>query len=164
MPVFTATFAAVSVSAAQDVFELTAPSTSRVRVKEIRIGQYSDFGDAAAEILSVQVIRGYTTAGSGGAAVTPSNLEPWSRAAAATVARNNTTVAQDGSAQILIADSFNIQAGWWWKGDPPDPIRGYVGSEIQLAPGAILVVRITAPADAITTNATIVFEETGLRS
>ncbi len=49
MTVFSAAFSAVSVSAAQDVFELVAPSDSRVRLLEIDIGQYSDFGDAAEE-------------------------------------------------------------------------------------------------------------------
>ena len=36
-------------SAAQDVFELVAPSDSRVAVRSISLGQYSDAGDAAAD-------------------------------------------------------------------------------------------------------------------
>jgi hypothetical protein len=150
-PIFSATFSAVAISAAQDAFEIVAPSAAPIWIHEIRIGQYSDFGDAAAEMLSVQVIRGFTTAGSGGAAVTPRNIMSGGAASTATVARNNTTVAQDGTSHTLISDSFNIQAGWWYY--PPEDER------ISLSPGERLVVRITAPADAITTNGTLIYEE-----
>ena len=48
MTVFTASFSAVAITAAQDLFEIVAPSNSRVRLLEIDIGQYTDFGDAQA--------------------------------------------------------------------------------------------------------------------
>jgi len=150
--IFTATFAAVSVTAAQDVWELVMPATTKGRLREVRIGQYSDAGDTEAELLSVQIIRGYTTTGSGGAAATPANLRSWSRAAAATVKRNNTTVAQDGTAVVLLADTFNVASGFWYR--PP------VEEMIYLDNGERLVVRITAPADGLTTSSTLVFEET----
>ena len=164
MPIFTATLAAVSVSAAQDVFEIVAPADSCVLIHDIKLGQYTDFGDAAAEILSVQVIRGFTTSGSGGSAVTPSNLEPWSRAAAATVEANNTTVAQNGTGAVIVADAFNVAAGWSMRDAlslPNGDLQARSG--IWLDAATRLVVRITAPADAITMNATLVFEETGRR-
>ncbi len=47
MTVFTAAFSAVAISAAQDLFEIVAPSDSRVRLLEIDIGQYSDFADGS---------------------------------------------------------------------------------------------------------------------
>ena len=65
MSIFSASFSAVAVSAAQDVFELVAPSTSRVAIRSISLGQYSDAGDAAAELLSVLIMRGHTTSGPG---------------------------------------------------------------------------------------------------
>ena len=152
MTVFAATFAAVAVTAAQDAFEIVAPADSRVRIREVRLAQYSDFGDAQAEILSVRIMRGHGTAGSGGAAVTPGNLESWGRAAGATVAANNTTVATGGSPVTLVADGWNVAAGWWWY--PADD-----SERISLEPGERLVVRITAPADSLTVNGTVVFEE-----
>jgi hypothetical protein len=164
MPIYTATFAAVAISAAQDVFDITAAAGAaieRVRIREIKLNQYTDFGDAQAEILSVTLIRGFTTVGSGGSAVTPTNLESWSRAAVTTVLANNTTVAQDGTGSVLIADAWNVAAGWSLRDvlsggargiDPADPV-------IKLASGERLVVRITAPADSITCNGTLVFEE-----
>lgn len=157
-PIFTATFSAIAVSAAQDVFELTTAATSRIEICEIFLGQYSDAGDAAAEMLSVQIIRGHTTAGSGGAAVTPANFEPWSRAAVTTVARNNTTVAADGTAVVLHSEAFNVQGGWLYK-----PLKTEHDNERpKIAISSIVVVRITAPADAVTMNGTIKFREIGL--
>lgn len=159
MSVFTATFSAVAVSAAQDLFELVADSTSRVEILEIDIGQYSDAGDAQAELLGIQLIRGYTTSGSGGSVVTPRNFKPWSRAAVTTVEANNTTVAQDGTAHILHSTSFNVQAGFIYR-----PHRKEIKDDelISLEASERFVVRITAPADAVTMSGTIKFREVGL--
>lgn len=155
MSIYTATFAGVAVAAAQDAFEIVAPANSRVALREVRLGQYSDAGDAQAEMLSVTLERGYTTSGSGGAAVTPANLMGHAGAAAAATAveRNNTTVASGGSPATLIADSWNVQRGWRYC---PPPAERIVLEKSQRA-----VVRITAPADAITLNGTLVFEELG---
>lgn len=161
MTMFSATFADVAVSAAQDLFEITAPADSRVLIHEIDIGQYSDAGDAAAEILGLQIIRGYTVSGSGGSSVTPGNLNSYGRAAGAVVEANNTTVANTGTVETLLATVWHLQAGFIWRPDRPS-LRDQMNAKlIQLAPSERLVVRITAPADAITTNGTIVFEEIG---
>lgn len=161
-PIYTATFSAISVTAAQDVFELTTHASSRIEICEIFLGQYSDAGDAQAEMLSVQIIRGYTTAGSGGAAVTPGNFEPWSRAALTTVARNNTTVATAGTAVILHSEAFNVQGGWLYKPLKAERDNERPRIEAAGATNGLLVVRITAPADAVTMNGTIKFRELGL--
>ena len=156
MAIHMATFAAVSVSAAQDLFEIVAPAAIKVDIREIRIGQYSDFGDSSAELLSLRIIRGYTTSGSGGSSVTPVKREAASvlTAATTTVEANNTTVAQDGTAEVLLADSFNVAGGFRYYPVPEERIR--------LQAGERLVVRIAAPADALTMNGTVVFEELGV--
>lgn len=152
--VYTATVAAVAVTAAQDVFEIVSPSTSRVRIREVRIAQYSDAGDAQAEMLSILVMRGHTTSGSGGSSVTPNNVNHYSTlTASSTVEANNTTVASNGSPVTLIADAWNVQGGWWYTPDENEMIVIDVSTR--------LVFRITAPADSITLNATLVFEEIG---
>jgi hypothetical protein len=160
MSVFTATFSAVSISAAQDVFELIAPSTSRLEILEAQLGQYSDSGDAQSELLGIQLIRGYTVAGSGGSAATPRNVKPWSRAAAATVNVNNTTVANTGTPHILESTSFNVQAGYVYRPTRKDILDS--AELISVEASQIFVVRITAPADALTMNGTIKFREIGL--
>ncbi len=161
MTVYTASFSAVAITAAQDLFEIVAPANSRVRVLEIDIGQYSDFGDAQAEILSIAVHRGHTTSGSGGSTVTPANLNPYGAAAGSTVEANNTTVATT-SGTLLWATGWHVQAGFLWS--PPEisppgvvPFRRH----IIVKPSQRLVIRITAPTDEITTNGTILFEEIG---
>jgi hypothetical protein len=40
--------------------QLVAPSNSRVAIRAISFGQYSDAGDAQAEMLSVLLMRGHT--------------------------------------------------------------------------------------------------------
>jgi len=152
MTLFVATFSAIAVSAAQDFFELVVAKGRRVYIQELLLGQYSEFGDAQAELLSVLFVRGYTTAGSGGAAVTPVPLIGASgERAISTVARNNTTVAQDGTANVLRADAMNVAAGYRYYPAPED--------RIWLEPEQRLVIRGTAPADGVTMNGTLVFRE-----
>jgi hypothetical protein len=157
MAVFTAAFAAVAVTAAQDVFEIVAPANSRVAILGLFLGQYSDAGDAAAEILGLSVVRGYTTSGSGGASVTPVNNHGHSGAlaATATVERNNTTVAQDGTAAVLLSTAWNVQLPFVREAS------NWLDEIWVLSPSQRLVVRITAPADELTMNGTLVFEEMG---
>ncbi len=161
MTVFTAAFSAVAISVAQDLFEIVAPSNSRVRLLEIDIGQYSDFGDAQAEILSIAIHRGHTTSGSGGSTVTPENINPYGRAAGATVEANNTTVAITAG-KLLWATGWHIQAGFLWSPAEYAP-RGVPAfrRHIIIKPDQRLVIRITAPNDEITTNGSILFEEIG---
>lgn len=147
---FSVSFAAVAMSAAQDVFELVAPTNKRLYLRKIMVGQYSDFGDAQAELISVQIIRGYTVTGSGGSAPTPAAFVP-TATSSATVAVNNTTVATGGTAVVLVADTWNVAAGWLWSPAP---------EEVIVIPAATrVVVRITAPTDAVTANGTLIYEE-----
>ncbi|MBP8301429.1 MAG: hypothetical protein KA020_13765, partial [Planctomycetes bacterium] len=63
---YAVTFNAVAVSAAQDLFEITPGDDKPCEIVSLSIGQYSDAGDAAAELLGIQIIRGFTASGSGG--------------------------------------------------------------------------------------------------
>lgn len=150
-PIYTATFSAVGVSAAQDAFEIVTDSTHWARIRGVYLGQYSDFGDAAAEIISVLFIRDYTVSGSSGSAVTPRALRSWTAAATSTVEANNTTVANTGTPLTLWAEAWNVQAPYIYY--PPR------AEQIVLGPSERLVIRLTAPADSLTTNGTLVFEE-----
>lgn len=155
MAIFSAAVLGVAVSAAQDVFEIVAGPVTRVKLREVRLGQTSDFGDAAAEGLSVTLVRGFTTAGSGGATVTPINLAGHGGApqATSTVKRNNTTLAQDGTDVLLHADAWILADGWCFA--PPSEQMPVLEKSQRL------VVRIGAPVDEITVNATLIFEELG---
>lgn len=154
MAIFAATFTGISVTAAQDLFELIAPSTRRVQIREVVLGQYSDFGTGTAELLPISLIRGHTTAGSGGTALTPGNLVGHSGAgsAASAVKRNNTTVASGGTGVDLRAETWNVQIPWIWR-----PI---LDECFIIDVSQSFVVRLnSAPADGLTMTGTLLFEE-----
>lgn len=146
---YVAAFSAVAVSAAQDLFEFVTPATCRLELDGLDLGQYSDAADAEDELLSLSVIRGFTTSGSGGGTITPAPAHPYDRAAVTVVERNNTTVATTGTTELLLATSFHVLEPLTWR--PPKPIG--------LKPSTRLVVRLSAPADAITFNGTAYFRE-----
>lgn len=155
MAVYSAPFSAIAVTAAQDLWEIVAPSDSLVAIREIRFGQYTDFGDAAAEILGVTMTRGHTTSGSGGSTITPVNFRAETGAASATttVERNNTTQAAT-SGTVIFADAWNIQAPYLLI--PAEDDQRFIIKASQR-----FVISITAPADSITMNGTVIFEELG---
>lgn len=158
--IFTATFSGVAVSAAaQDLWTITAPTANRLRLLELIVGQYSD----AAELLRLQIIAGYTAAGTGGSAVTPANLKPWGPAASAftglAVARNHTTIASVGTAVIKRSDPWNIEAGYIWRPMRDRDFSGAPSDAICVEGAGLLVIRLpTAPTDEISMDSTIVFE------
>lgn len=153
--VFTAPFSAVALTTnAQDLFFVTAPSNSRVAIREIRLGQYSEFGDAEAELLSLTVMTG-TTSVAAGSTITPRNVRSHSGAptAGTSVSAPSTTLASTTSATVRLADVWNVAAGWWYN--PP------VAERLVLEPSQKAVLRMTAPNDAMTVNGTLVFQEIG---
>ena len=165
MTVFTAPFEAVAISVAQDVWELLPDATTRIRILEIELAQYSDpflHVDASAEeieLIPISFIRGHTVSGSGGGTITPANINSYGRAAATAVERNNTTVATT-SGELLFAGVWHNQAGFIWR-QPEDVARDPFRRHIVIAPEERFVVRIGAPADELTCNGTIMFEELG---
>ncbi len=64
------------------------------------------------------------------------------------------TVASNGSPVTLVADSFNVQAGWRYMPVPEE--------RIVLEKDQRLLCRITAPADEITLSGTLVFDAIGV--
>lgn len=152
MAVFIVPFTGIAVTQAQDAFEILTGSTYRVAIREIRLAQYSDMGAAQSELVGVTILRGHTSPGSGGSAVTPINTSPWTGITAeTTAARNNDTPASGGSPSLLLADSWNVMAGWYYNWEKDE--------RILVDRNQRLVVRITAPSDELTMNGTLVFEE-----
>lgn len=150
--VYAVTFSAVAVSAAQDLFEITPADDKPVEIVGIELGQSSDAGDAADELLQISIIRGHTTSGSGGSAPTPAPLNPNDTAAGFTAEVNNTTVASTGTTTTLQTGCWNVRAGyinWFPEGMRPTASQG----------NTTIVVRQTAPADAITMSGTLYVRE-----
>lgn len=155
---YSGAFEDVAVSAAQDLFELVAPADSTITIHSVRAGQSSDFGDAAAEGLSISFVRGEgtVTSGSGGSTPTPAPLESGFAASGATLEANNTTkmVVGTGTLTTLYNDAFNVQVGFLYQPVPEE--------RIVVSPSDRMTVELVgAPSDALTMSGTIVWEESG---
>ena len=151
--IYTAVFSAVAVTAAQDLFELVAPSDSIVVIHELDISQTSDVGDAAEELLLITCKSGATTSGSGGSSVTPVPKNFGDAAFGGTCEANNTTVAADGTIVTHRVTAWNVRA--------PLSIIWTPETRPILSPSRRWVVSIPAPADSLTMHGTLVFEEIG---
>jgi hypothetical protein len=141
---YTVVFAA-SLSAAQDIFEFSPADDKAIELVGLNLAQYGvgDVGDAAEELLRYSVIRGHATSGSAGSAATPAPADPGDVAASFTAEVNNTTIASGGTPVTLMEGAFNVRGGetqWFPDGFEPK------ASQAQ----GTLVIRIPAPADAIT--------------
>ena len=151
--VYTVQFENVAVTALQDLFEITPADDKPVKLLGLFLSQSSEIGDAQEEMMRIQVIRGYTSSGSGGSAPTPVPVDPNTAAAGFTAEVNNTTVATTGTAVILHSESFNERTGlaMWWTPETC-PIASQANTTI--------VVRLLAnPADSVTMNGTLYVEE-----
>lgn len=148
---YSARFEEVSVSAAQDLFELVAPADMSVAIHGLVISQSSDAGDSESEQLNVLIHRG-SASGSGGSTPTPAPLAVGDAASTVTVEANNTSQGTEGTQ--IHAECFNVMAGlqiWWTPETRP-----------IISPSGRLIVELqTAPGDALTMSGTIYFEEIG---
>lgn len=152
---YTVSFTEVAVTVAVDLFELTPADDKPIEILGLFIGNSSDFGDAQSENLPYRVVRGHTTAGSGGATTTPRPLNRSGAAAGFTAKTNNTTAATVGSTVDLHADSFNVQAGeklWLPEGCEWEASQTDITLIIRLA---------SAPADSVDLSGTIYVREQG---
>lgn len=148
---YSATFELVAVTAAQDLFEINAPSDAAVVVHGCWISQSSDAADAQSEQLNILIHRG-STSGSGGSTPTASPLSVGDPAFGGTVEANNTSQSTEGT--ILFSDSFNVMAGWQWLPTPE--------MRLVISPSGRLIIELqTAPADSLTMSGTVFFEEIG---
>lgn len=151
MPVYSVTFSAVAVSAQQDLFEVVAPSAGIVIIHGYELFQTSDHGDAQAEGLQLLWIRGHTTSGSGGSSATPVKQNTIDAAASSTCEANNTTIASAGTTTTYLGGGWNVQGGAekWWTPETRPVLRNAERG----------VLRMSAPADAITLSGTLYIEE-----
>lgn len=151
MAIFSAQFNNVAVTAAQDFFEINAPSGIPVCLHRVIIGQTSDTGDAQEEILRILFIRGYTTSGSGGTTPTAVDLGTTGLTYGGTVECNNTTAANTGTTTTPHADLWNVRSTFDYLPTPEN--------RIWIPGGGRLVVNLpSAPADSLTVTGTAIFE------
>lgn len=153
---FTASFKDIAVTAAQDLFELTAGSGNPVTIHGWAISQKTEVGDAMEEGLTLTTNRGVgsTTSGSGGASVTPQPIDDDGAAVAASVERNNTTImaAGSGSLEELEVHAWNVRGNliMFYPPELRPRVKASARWTLELE---------TAPADSITMSGTLYFEE-----
>ena len=135
-----------TISAVQDLLEVSLPTDLIAEVTNIEFTQSSDYGDSQAEGLRLQLKRGAgTTSGSGGGSATVSAHQTGQGAHGLTAERNNTTqaVVGGGSLDTLFDKGFNIQVGCFYLPPPEQRFWFSPGEEIYVSLPA-------APSDAIT--------------
>lgn len=160
-PMYSASFENVGVTAVQDLIALLAAATSRIAICRAEVWQFSDVGDAAAEMLRVSWKRGATVAGSGGSAATPALIKAWGRAAVTTARVNDTTQANTGTIATLLPTVMHIAAGYIYA--PRYGGEADIDERITVEASQRIVLSLdTAPADSLSMSGYILFEELGL--
>jgi len=155
---YTAQFNEVAVTAAQDLFEIAAPSGGVVIIHEWSILQNTDVGDAAEEVLRIETVRGdgTVTSGSGGSTVTAQPVDNGDAAPGSTVEANNTTrmAVGTGVLDILRQYGWNIRVGLEKIYTPE--------TRPVITPSDRWTLSLDdTPADSITMSGSILFEEIG---
>jgi hypothetical protein len=145
---YSATFEEVAVTAAQDLFEINAPSDAVVVVHAFEISQSSDTDN---ENLNLLIHRG-STSGSGGSSPTPAPMEVGDAAFGGTVEANNTSQSTEGT--ILHSAAFSVLSGYTYIWTPEmRPV---------ISPSGRLIIELqTAPGDSLTMSGVVYFEEIG---
>lgn len=156
---YTAVFRDVTVSAAQDFFEILAPAGAAVLVEAVKLSQNTELGDAAEEQLELRIVRGVgsVTTGSGGSTATAQPVnDNGSAAFGGTVEINNTTImaAGSGSLETLGSESWNVRNEKWLL-----PPNGY--GWVIPAGGRLTIECVAAPADALDVNGTAYLRQIG---
>ena len=155
---YTISFAAVSVTAQQDLFSFKALDDRPVTIHACyisNVGIAADAGDAQEELLRVIIIRGNTTIGSGGSNPTARPLAVLDTAFGPTtnVRTNDTTIISGGTGVILHDDGFNNRVGWVFIPTPEMRIRSNEGD------GFVAIQLKSTPTDAILLSGTLYVEE-----
>ena len=146
---YTVSFEDVTVSAAQDFFQIEAVGVPAI-IHGIFLSQNSDVGDAAAENLTVR-IRRVTDALTNVTA--EAQCDPGDAAANADCNVNDTTALVTG-AQTVHAEAWNIAMPFVYLPTPEMRIVVEVDN-------VVTVNLPTAPADTLTMSGTMYFEEIG---
>lgn len=145
---YSVTLPETAITAAADLFEVTVATDKPVRIWGWNISQDTDVGDAAEEVLQLQLKRG-VTAGTGGSTITPVAMVA-NDATVGFSCTNRTTAHTGGS--ILWQRGWNIRMdSEHWFTPESAPVCG--------ADDDPVVLWMSAPADSITVSGSLLVEE-----
>ncbi len=150
--IYTASFQAVSIAAAQDLLSLLCGATVPIEIHSVTLSQKTLTSWEGKDI-TFRRLTGTITAGSGGAAATPVAHTPNDAASVTTGRRNDTTVASATTSTIIKPFNWLLLNEFYWSPAGFD-------DRIILAPGTEFVVRLdTAPSAAMTASGEVTFAE-----
>lgn len=141
-----------------DLFYVAPADDKPVRILACYLAVISELGDAQEEWLRIRIIRGYTSASSGGNSITNANLGRTNAtdADAGFTARTvDTTVATTGTVYTLHSDAFNVRAGWVYL---PTPETVHT---ITQASTSVVVRMLSTVTDDVTMSGSLYVEELG---
>jgi len=151
--IFTIVCENIAVSAAQDVLAAYAASTKKLQLiaVEMAANGQTTVGNYP---LRLRYLPATVTAGSGGASVTPRNVNPDGATASFTAARNNTTQATTGgTASDYVATQFNPINGYYWQAPTP------VGDEPKADLSGAFILSLDSVSGTINVSATMWLRE-----
>lgn len=151
---YTATMASNAVSTTKSLFHINGITNGTVVLHSAFIGQFSDAGDAQAEMLRIQITRSSSNSSAVGTAVTPRPHLVNDQAFAGVVRISNTYSATN---LVLLSETFNVQAGWYYTPTPEERIVIPPKSAGVSYP-SIRIDLPNAPSDAVTMSGRITFE------
>lgn len=105
-----------------DVMTLIGSSNTRVELLSLRMQLTSTSTAPLAQSAAVEIYRGTTSTGGGGATILPTNLQPWARAAAVTVLGQPSAGNSTASAARIDAGGFSVGEGDYCYEPCPKPI------------------------------------------
>lgn len=150
--VYTASFSAVAVTVAQDLFEILAPTARSIILHSVVVTQVSDT-DSEQLRFAVKRVTGAPTSGSGGSTPTAVSAVPGCTFSG-TVEANNTTRISGGTSVTVWEESQNVLNGWIYMPTPE------MRPEFEGATRCIIGLE-AAPVDSLTISATVTFEVVG---
>lgn len=148
--IYSGVFDAAAVTTATDLFHITPASNRPITLYGMTLGQTSDLGDAAEEVLRIGVYRG-VTGGTGGTAITEVAYDaPTGPTATAAVLTVNTSASTSGTLLEVIAWNIRVPLMWF----PIPELRPV----ITASEGVLAMRLIGAPADSITLSGTLFWQ------
>lgn len=141
MTVFYVPFTDVAVTGIEDLFEILAASSAPVELLRLNLSQNDGEVSETLDII-VKKVTGSPTSGTGGTTITPvAARHDVSRAFGGTVEANNDTTQLSGGTQSEFwQESWNVLAGYEWRGTPEDIIScgpsEYLVVQLAIAPSA----------------------------
>lgn len=149
--------ASTAVTTAVDLVEVSPADDRLIEIVAIFLFQTTELGDAAEEILPIQIIRGHTSTGSGGgSAPTARPLKRNAAAFGSTIDTIfNTTIASAGTTHTLLTDGWNVRLPYVFH-----PVADEEYPDASQGDTTIVVRLPSAPTDSITMRGCVWVRET----